>query len=143
VLVYCGIPTTQQSFLGVARSLESPLLVSANSFWKNDRFCGYEVLWDIEVPLALDSGGFVAMRKYGGYRWSVQEYIDLAVMLRPVWWAAQDYSYLPLDLVPFFPRERKTLTLQDCTYLPLIFVLLSGAFTLLICSQLRRKLTET
>jgi hypothetical protein len=95
MLVYCGIPTTQQSFLGVARSLESPLLVSANSFWKTDRFCGYEVLWDIEVPLALDSGGFVAMRKYGGYRWSVLDYINLAVMLRPVWWAAQDYCCEP------------------------------------------------
>jgi hypothetical protein len=95
MLVYCGIPTTQQSFLGVARSLESPLLVSVNAFWKDDRFCGYEVLWDIEVPLALDSGGFVAMRRYGGYRWSVQQYIDLAVMLRPVFWAAQDYACEP------------------------------------------------
>ena len=85
MLVYCGIPTTQQSFLGVARSLESPILVSANAFWKNDRFCNYEVLWDIEVPLALDSGGFVAMRKYGGYRWKVLDYLELTVMLRPVW----------------------------------------------------------
>jgi hypothetical protein len=65
MLVSCGILTTQQSFLGVARSLKSPLLVSANSFWKNHRFCGYEILWDIEVPLALDSGGFVAMHRYG------------------------------------------------------------------------------
>jgi hypothetical protein len=93
--VYCGIPTTQQSFLGVARSLESPLLVSANAFWKDDRFYGYEVLWDIEVPLVLDSGGFVAMRKFGGYRWSVQEYINLAVMLRPLWWASQDFACEP------------------------------------------------
>ena len=95
MLVYCGIPTTQQSFLGVARSLESPILVSANAFWKNDKFCNYEVLWDIEVPLALDSGGFVAMRKYAGYRWKVLDYLDLAVMLRPVWWAAQDYCCEP------------------------------------------------
>jgi len=66
------------------------LLVSANAFWKDGKFSGYEALWDIEVPLALDSGGFVAMRRYGGYRWSVSEYIDLAVMVRPVWWAAQE-----------------------------------------------------
>jgi hypothetical protein len=65
---------------------KTPILVSANAFWKNDRFCNYEVLWDIEVPLALDSGGFVAMRKYGGYRWKVLDYLELAVMLRPVWW---------------------------------------------------------
>ena len=70
-------------------------LVSANAFWKDGKFCGYEALWDIEVPLALDSGGFVAMRRYGGYRWSVLDYIDLAVMLRPVWWAAQDYACEP------------------------------------------------
>jgi hypothetical protein len=95
MVVYCGIPTTQQSFLNVARTASAPLLVSANAFWKNDRFSGYEVLWDIEVPLALDCGGFVAMKRYGGYRWSMLDYIDLAVMLRPVWWAAQDYSCEP------------------------------------------------
>lgn len=114
MLMYCGIPTTQQSFLNVARSSDSaPLLVSANAFWKDGKFSGYKALWDIEVPLALDSGGFVAMRRYGGYRWSMLEYINLAVLLRPVWWAAQDYCYLPLDLVPFPPRPRgrKTLAL--------------------------------
>jgi len=95
MVVYCGIPTTQQSFLKVARTAGAPLLVSANAFWKGDRFSGYEVLWDIEVPLALDCGGFVAMKRYGGYRWSVLDYIALAVMLRPVWWAAQDYSCEP------------------------------------------------
>jgi len=95
MLVYCGVPTTQQSFLNVARSIESALLVSANAFWKDGKFRGYEALWDIEVPLALDSGGFVAMRRYGGYRWSVLDYIDLAVMLRPVFWAAQDYACEP------------------------------------------------
>lgn len=95
MVVYCGIPTTQQSFLNVARTASAPLLVSANAFWKDDRFSGYEVLWDIEVPLALDCGGFVAMKRYGGYRWSMLDYIDLAVMLRPVWWAAQDYSCEP------------------------------------------------
>ena len=45
--------------------------------------------------MALDSGGFVAMRKYGGYRWKVLDYLELAVMLRPVWWAAQDYCCEP------------------------------------------------
>jgi hypothetical protein len=53
-------------------------LLSANAFWKNGRFGGHEVLWDIEVPFALDCGGFTTMRHYGGYRWTIWDYIQLA-----------------------------------------------------------------
>ena len=111
MLIYCGIPTTQQSFLDIARSIDSALLVSANTFWKDGKFSGYEALCNIEVPLALDSGGFVAMRRYGGYRWSVLDYINLAVMLRPVFWAAQDYACEPElagDSVKVAQRIRNT-----------------------------------
>ena len=49
--------------------------MSANAFWKNGRFRGHEVLWDIEVPFALDCGGFTAMKAYGGYRWAIWDYV--------------------------------------------------------------------
>jgi hypothetical protein len=92
---FCGIPTASLHFLNVARREGSPLLMSANAFWRNGRFRGYEILWDIEVPFALDSSGFVAMRRYGGYRWSIFDYVELATTLRPLWWAAMDYCCEP------------------------------------------------
>jgi hypothetical protein len=69
--------------------------MSANAFWQNGRFRGHEVLWDIEVPFALDCGGFTAMQAYGGYRWTLWDYLQLATELRPVWWSAMDFCYLP------------------------------------------------
>lgn len=89
--MFCGVPTTQQSLLNVARTLNAPILVSANAFWKNGAFRGYLPLTDMEVPLALDCGGFVSMRKYGGYRWTVGDYLEFAVTLRPVWWTSMDW----------------------------------------------------
>lgn len=89
--MFCGVPTTQQAFLNVARRHNAPILVSANAFWKNGAFRGYSALMDMEVPIALDCGGFVAMRRYGGYRWTVADYLELAVMLRPTWWASMDW----------------------------------------------------
>lgn len=89
--MFCGVPTTQQSLLNAARTLSAPILVSANAFWKEGAFRGYSPLMDLEVPLALDCGGFVAMRKYGGYRWSISDYLEFAVMLRPIWWASMDW----------------------------------------------------
>ena len=69
--------------------------MSANAFWRNGRFRGYEVLWDLEIPFALDCGGFVAMKQYGGYRWNIADYVELATTLRPLWWAAMDYCCEP------------------------------------------------
>jgi hypothetical protein len=62
-----------------------------NGFWKHGAFRDYLPIRDLEVPVVLDCGGFLAMRRYGGYRWTVTEYLDLAVMLRPLWWASMDW----------------------------------------------------
>jgi hypothetical protein len=60
---------------GRAPARISPLLMSANAFWKNGRFRGHEILWKIEVPFALDCGGYTAMKAYGCYRWAIWDYV--------------------------------------------------------------------
>lgn len=104
---FCGIPTTGLHFLKVARELASPLLMSANAFWKQGKFRNHDVLLDIEVPFALDCGGFTAMKRYGGYRWSIFDYVQLATELRPLWWAAMDYC-----CEPEIARNQEEITLR-------------------------------
>ena len=75
--------------------LDAPILVSANSLWNNDRqrFGGWQCYSGFDT--ALDSGGFVAMMRYGGYRWSVDQYVSLAATMRPTWWAQMDFCCEP------------------------------------------------
>lgn len=75
--------------------LGMPLLVSANSMWRNSRkrFCGYKSF--IGRDVALDSSGFVAMKLYGGYRWSAAQYASLAKAVQPAWWAQMDFCCEP------------------------------------------------
>lgn len=95
--ILCGIPNASNAFLKTAGTLESPILISANAFWndKKQRFQGHEKLWETDIPLSLDCGGFVAMKRYGGYRWSLPQYIEFATTLRPVWWSAMDQCCEP------------------------------------------------
>ncbi|TXL70119.1 hypothetical protein FHP25_35955 [Vineibacter terrae] len=77
--------------------MEAPILVSANAFRRRDgagfklprpdTFSGCDV--------ALDSAGFVAMLRYGGYPWSVRDYVRLAGAFPWAWWAAMDYCCEP------------------------------------------------
>ena len=69
--------------------------MSANAFGKDRKFRAHEVLLDIEVPFTLDCGGFTAMKRYGGYRWTIWDYVELATELRPLWWSAMDYCCEP------------------------------------------------
>lgn len=79
----------------VILDLGVPLLVSANSMWDNDkkRFRGYRSY--IGRDVALDSSGFTAMKLYGGYRWTAEQYADLAKKLNPTWWAQMDFCCEP------------------------------------------------
>ena len=81
--------------LQAARDLGAPILVSANSLWDDKRqsFGGWHCYRSHDV--ALDSGGFVAMKKYGGYRWTVDAYVALAKALQPSWWAQMDFCCEP------------------------------------------------
>jgi hypothetical protein len=73
-----------------------PLLLSANALWDHRR--GRFRLPSPRLAgadIALDSAGFVAMIRYGGYRWPVQDYAALAAAWPWAWWAAMDYCCEP------------------------------------------------
>lgn len=92
--IFLGIPASFTSFSRVIAELPGGCgLVSANAFFRHDKavfrhpspdlFCG--------IPMALDSAGFVAMVRYWFYRWTLDQYVDLAGAYPWVWWAAPDF----------------------------------------------------
>lgn len=90
-----GVDSGRRAVLRNCAALNAPILVSANSLWDNNRkvFSGYESYQGHDT--ALDSGGFVAMKRYGGYRWTVEQYVRLAKNMHPTWWAQMDYCCEP------------------------------------------------
>lgn len=71
------------------------ILVSANALWNDAK---REFRLPDPAPygnIALDSSGFVAMKRYGGYRWDVSEYVEFASTKPWKWWAAMDYCCEP------------------------------------------------
>lgn len=97
MLIRVGLPIPSPA---MARAVEidldgAPCLMSANAFWdaEKGKFRVNNLLSDLDF--ALDSGGFVAMRRYGGYRWSPMQYAEFAFEMSPTWWAAMDYCCEP------------------------------------------------
>lgn len=115
MIIRVGVPATGGGLWDAACAEGAPVLVSAGALWnaKRKRFNAPGVpAWLADV--ALDSGGFVAMRRFGGYRWTVDQYVDLvvrgrALLQRPTerdddiggwgppwaWWAAMDFCCEP------------------------------------------------
>lgn len=91
VQIRLGVDSCRAAIL----DLRVPLLVSANSLWNDDaqRFSGFARYAGHDI--ALDSSGFVAMRLYGGYRWTPEQYAALAAAMRPAWWAQMDFCCEP------------------------------------------------
>jgi hypothetical protein len=100
-----GLPYLRGPLLAKARDLGAPVLVSANAFsrWTEDTFCrlwrGFRVP-DVDVVASLagcclDSAGFVAARKYGGFPWTVDNYLDLCASAPWTWFAAMDWCVEP------------------------------------------------
>lgn len=90
-LVRIGLPIATRAFVGTLEKLGSPALMSANAFWnpRTKEFRRMHILDDIDW--ALDSGGFVAQRLYGGYRWTAAQYVLFAFDMQPRWWSSMDY----------------------------------------------------
>jgi hypothetical protein len=92
-----GLPTSFRRFAEAARRLGAPVLVSANALRQgNGRgfrtppaglFSG--------VPVALDSAGFVALHRYGGFPWTVPECVELAATYPWDRWAQMDLCCEP------------------------------------------------
>ena len=95
IAIRIGIDRGRKSAVDKARELGAPILVSANTLWnaKSNRFRVSRAFDGLD--LALDSGGFVAMKRYGGYRWTPEQYLGLAQQLRPQWYAQMDFCCEP------------------------------------------------
>ncbi len=120
MIIRAGVPIASAAF---AHTLEVPLdscpvLMSANAFWNADRGAFRVNHLFSDHDFALDSGGFVAMKRYGGYRWTAMEYALFAEEMRPTWWAAMDACCEPeiaRDAAAVQGRIRQTvLGLIDC-----------------------------
>ncbi len=99
----------EHPFLSAARDLGAKILISAGSLYRPDRGWLRAPITAWSTSPALDSAGFTAMVKFGGYRWSVEEYVERIVMnfagegmrddgydraLMPCpwsWWSPMDY----------------------------------------------------
>jgi hypothetical protein len=87
--------------LRAAQSVGVTALLSAGGMHREGRFRPVPPgAW--QIPVALDSAGFVAMRQ-GGYRWSVAEYVEFVATnggkselpIPWLWWSSMDYCCEP------------------------------------------------
>ena len=101
-----GLPHARRgALLDRARALGATVLVSANAFAirrKDDlglpRFEGFDPrsLANLAgVPACLDSAGFVAMTTYGGFDWTVEQYVAFAAAHPWRWFASMDACVEP------------------------------------------------
>lgn len=104
--VRVGVPLTGGRLVAAARERRYPVLFSANAFARtypkgHERegfFKGFskpDLTQFDGLDAALDSAGFVAAVKYGDYRWTVEDYLDLVASFSWSWWAAMDYCCEP------------------------------------------------
>ena len=90
-----GLEGNRKPVIARAREIGAPILISANSLWDNERQKWYGWRCYAGLDVALDCGGFVAMKRYGGYRWTVDQYVKLAAEMRPEWYAQMDFCCEP------------------------------------------------
>lgn len=84
-----------------ARALQQPMLISANglSRWSTKRGWREWAGWRTHQlqnahgfsSIFLDSAGFVAAARYGGFPWTLANYVALASAYPFRWWASADY----------------------------------------------------
>lgn len=97
-----GLPHLSDGpILARARKLRRPTLISANSLsrWSRRRGWPEWLGWHLGrlakaeglASLALDSAGYVATARYGGFPWTVAQYVALAKAYPFRWWASIDY----------------------------------------------------
>lgn len=94
IVVRVGLPQVNGSLPKAAVESRMPVLFSANAFRRNGRWQRISPVLEC-LDAALDSAGFVAMVRYGGYPWSRGEYLDLAAAHPWAWYATRDYCCEP------------------------------------------------
>ena len=100
--IIVGLPhLSEGSIIAQARALQQTALISANglSRWSERRGWREWAGWRLRqlqnarglAALCLDSAGFVAAARYGGFPWSLADYVALAAAYPFRWWASADY----------------------------------------------------
>jgi len=114
MLVRIGIPPGP-SYGSALRSVGAAGLVSANALRRRDNKSFRHPVAGADfgglTDISLDSAGFVAMVRYGDYRWTTEEYVRLAGSFPWAWWASMDYCCEPQiahDKVEVRDRVRRT-----------------------------------
>ncbi|MBK7759559.1 MAG: hypothetical protein IPI35_24810 [Deltaproteobacteria bacterium] len=83
VEVRIGLPylpgRADHAFLATILELGAESLISAGSLYRADRGWATAPITAWSFSPALDSAGFVAQARFGGYRWSVAEYVERVV----------------------------------------------------------------
>lgn len=96
-----GIPTTGGRILKAARDAGYSVLFSTNAFMNRD---GNGEVVSVRRPdpdqfagldAALDSAGFVAMARYRGFPWTIEQYLDLVESWPWAWYASWDQCVEP------------------------------------------------
>jgi hypothetical protein len=100
--IIVGLPhLVEGPILARARVLQRTALISANglSRWSTKRGWREWAGWQTRQlanarglsALCLDSAGFVAAARYGGFPWTLADYVALAAAYPFCWWASADY----------------------------------------------------
>src|SRR6056297_2815812 len=91
-----GLPLTGGALVREAKAHRLPVLFSANAFVRRNTERD-QVSFRLPktgayrgLDAALDSAGFVAMAKYNGYEWTVEQYMKLAAAQDWTWYAQMD-----------------------------------------------------
>lgn len=100
--IIVGLPHLNRGpILERVQELRAPALISANclSIWSRRKGWPDWGGWRLDKlanarglhSLCLDSAGFVATAHYGGFPWSIAQYVALAAAFPFRWWASIDY----------------------------------------------------
>lgn len=127
--IIVGLPHLNEgAILGRARSLQQTTLISANALsrWSTKQGWREWAGWRTHLlqnarglpALCLDSAGFVAAARYGGFPWSIANYVALASAYPFRWWASADYcveSEVARDREEVIDRLSRTIRAnRDC-----------------------------
>jgi hypothetical protein len=127
--IIVGLPHLGEGpILARARAMGRPALISANglSRWADRRGWREWSGWRLHqlgnadglAALCLDSAGFVAAARYGGFPWTLADYVELATAYPFRWWASADYcveAEVARDREEVFDRISRTIRAnRDC-----------------------------
>lgn len=104
--ILVGLPHLHDGpILRRAKAMRVSTLISANALSRWTRRKGWPEWrgWNLAplrnahglASLSLDSAGFVAMARYGGYPWATDDYLTLAACYPFRWFASMDYCVEP------------------------------------------------